>query len=62
MTREKASEGRKNYGLRLHQELMRELSHLAVDEDRWLNELIEEAVKDLLKKYKDKGKAKGDRG
>jgi len=62
MTREKPSAGRKNYGLRLHQELMRELSHLAVDEDRWLNELIEEAVKDLLKKYHDKGKTKTDRG
>ncbi len=45
---------RKNYGLRLNQELMRELSHLSVDEDRWLNELVEEAVRDLLKKYREK--------
>ena len=62
MTRDKSIEGRKNYGLRLHQELMRELSHLAVDEDRWVNELVEEAVKDLLKKYRDKAKGKSDRG
>lgn len=58
MPREKSVEGRKNYGLRLHQELMRELSHFAVDEDRWVNELVEEAVKDLLKKYREKAKAK----
>mgnify|MGYP001576025006 FL=1 len=30
---------------------MKELNHLAVDEDRWLNELVEEAIRDLLKKY-----------
>lgn len=42
---------KKNYGLRLEQGLMKELAHLAVDEDRWLNELIEEAIQDLLKKY-----------
>jgi len=59
MTRDKSIEGRKNYGLRLHQELMRELSHLAVDEDRWVNELVDEAVKDLLKKYREKSKGKG---
>lgn len=45
---------KKNYGLRLDQALMRDLAHLAVDEDRWLNELVEEAVKDLLKKHKGK--------
>ena len=42
---------KKTFGLRLNQELMKELSHLAVDEDRWLNELVEEAIQDLLKKY-----------
>jgi predicted HicB family RNase H-like nuclease len=62
MAREKSLEGRKNYGLRLRQELMRELSHLAVDEDRWLNELVEEAIRDLVKKYKEKAKGKADRG
>ena len=55
MVREKGAP-KKNYGLRLDQGLMRELSHLAVDADRWLNELIEEAVRDLLKKYRDKRK------
>jgi len=58
MAREKSIEGRKNYGLRLQQELMRELSHLAVDEDRWVNELVEEAIRDLLKKYREKSKGK----
>ncbi|HEV8329473.1 MAG TPA: hypothetical protein VGQ08_18530 [Nitrospiraceae bacterium] len=62
MAREKSVEGRKNYGLRLRQELMRELSHLAVDEDCWLNELVEEAIRDLVKKYKEKAKGKAERG
>ena len=43
-----------NYGLRLNPELMKDLAHLAVDEDKWVNELVEEAVRDLLKKYKGK--------
>ena len=33
---------------------MKELAHLAVDEDRWLNELVEKAIRDLLKKYREK--------
>ncbi len=59
MARDKAGEKaapKKNYGLRLDQGAMKELAHLAVDEDRWLNELVEEAVRDLLKKYRDKRK------
>lgn len=53
MAQDKASP-KKNYGLRLDQGLMKDLAHLAIDEDRWLNELVEEAVKDLLKKHKEK--------
>ena len=47
---------KKTYGLRLDQALMKDLAHFAVDEDRWLNELVEEAVRDLLRKYRDKRK------
>ena len=50
MARDKA-DTKKNYGLRLDQGLMKDLNHLAVDEDRWLNELVEEAIRDLLRKY-----------
>ena len=56
MAREKAQGAKKNYGLRLDRGLMRDLSHLAVDEDRWVNELIEEAIRDLLKKHGQKRK------
>jgi hypothetical protein len=35
---------------------MKEVKHLAVDEDRNVNDLLEEAMRDLLKKYKKKGK------
>lgn len=56
MAREKTEKTapKKNYGLRLDQGAMKELAHLAVDEDRWLNELVEEAIHDLLKKYEKK--------
>ena len=47
---------KKTYGLRLDQTLMKELAHLAVDEDKWVNEMIEEAVRDLMKKYREKRK------
>ena len=30
---------------------MRQVQHLALDKDKWANELIEEALQDLLKKY-----------
>ena len=53
MAREQA-DAKKNYGLRLDQGLMKELNHLAVDEDRWLNDLVEEAIHDLLKQRKDR--------
>ena len=46
---------RKPFGLSLNQAIMKELKHLAVDEDRNLNDLLEEAMQDLLKKYKRKG-------
>ncbi len=52
MARDKPDQ-KKNYGLRLDQRLMKDLAHLAVDEDRWLNDLIEEAIRDLLKKHRE---------
>jgi hypothetical protein len=47
---------KKTYALRLSRELMLEVQHLALDEDRYVNDMIEEAAKDLLKKYRDKEK------
>lgn len=51
VTREKVTAQKKTFGLRLNQELMKELSHLAVDKERWVNDLVDEAIRDLLKKY-----------
>lgn len=52
MARNKAEgQQKKTYGLRLDQALMRELNHLAVDKERWVNDLVDEAIRDLLKKY-----------
>ena len=54
MARPRSPKQRKQYGLRLDAQLMREVEHLAVDEQKWLNELTEEALRDLLKKYQSK--------
>lgn len=37
---------------------MKDLEHLSVVEQRYMNELLEDAIEDLLKKYRDKGKGK----
>ena len=49
-------EERKQYGLRILVPLMREIQHLAIDEGRRMNGLVEEALRDLVKKYKERGK------
>lgn len=59
MARPRSTKTRKQYGLRLDLHLMQDLEHLTVDERRFLNEMVEEAIRDLLKKYKEKDKAKG---
>ena len=56
MTEETSGSDRKAYGLRLDKTLMKELKYLGVDQDRNMNDLVEEAVRDLVKKYKKKGK------
>ena len=42
---------RKNITSSIEIELIKKLKHLAVDTDNPLNELLEEAIRDLLKKY-----------
>jgi predicted transcriptional regulator len=39
---------------RLEKELIRSAKHLAVDLNRPLNDILEEAIRDILKKYKRK--------
>lgn len=53
MPREKSSSTRKTYGLRLDHKLMKELQHLSVDEEKRMNTLVEEGIRDLLKKYRE---------
>ncbi len=43
---------RKVFSTRLDQDLIKKLKYLAVDEGRALNDLLEEAIQALLKKYK----------
>jgi len=47
---------RRLYGIRLDPALMMQLQHLGTDEDKYINELLEEAAKDLLRKYREKHK------
>ena len=56
MTKTSREPPKKTYALRLGRELMLEIQHLALDQDRYVNDMIEEAAKDLLKKYREKGK------
>ena len=58
MARPRSPKHRKQYGLRLDPQLMREIEHLSVDERKWVNELTEEALRDLFKKYREKSKGK----
>jgi hypothetical protein len=56
MPKNKVDSNKKTYGLRLDQGLMKDLQYLGVDENRWMNDLVEEAIKDLLKKYRERKK------
>ncbi len=47
---------KKVFSTRVDEARIKDLKHLAVDEDRSLGDLLEEAVQDLLKKYGKKGK------
>lgn len=44
------------FGIRLPDSLMKEIKHLAVDEGKPMNELVEEGLRDLMKKYREKKK------
>lgn len=55
-SQENAEKPRKTFGLSLNRQLMLEIQHLALDQDRYVNELLEEAARDLLKKYGEKKK------
>ncbi|MRR56120.1 MAG: ribbon-helix-helix domain-containing protein [Deltaproteobacteria bacterium] len=45
---------KKQTGIRLTPELIRELKHLSADTEKTLSALVEEAVKDLLAKHSKK--------
>ena len=47
---------RKNYNTTLRIDLIKKLKLLAVNEDARVNDLLEEAIEDLLKKYENKAK------
>ncbi len=48
---------RKTYSMRVTEDLMKALRHLAIDRGITLSRLMDEAFEDLLKKYKSKEKS-----
>ena len=51
-----AKPDKKLFGLTLNRELMKEIQRLALDLDRFTNDVVEEAMQDILKKYREKKK------
>ena len=47
---------RKPLSTKLDNDLQKEIKKLAIDLERPLNDLLEEAIQDMLKKYQKKGK------
>jgi hypothetical protein len=45
---------RKNYNTTLRMDLIKEIKILAAEKDARVNDLLEEAIQDLLKKYEKK--------
>ena len=48
------AEIRKSYNTTLRADLMKKLRVLAAEEEKRQNDLLEEAIEDLLKKYKER--------
>jgi predicted transcriptional regulator len=47
---------KKTFSTRIDSDCLKALKHLAVDEDRSIGVLLEEAIDDLIKKYQKKEK------
>ena len=47
---------KKIFSTRVDDDRIKQLKHLAVDTDKSLGNLLEEAIRDLVKKYEKKGK------
>ena len=54
MGRQKLTIPRKSFGFRLDSELIKQLKIAALNEDRAANELLEEGIREVLKKYQKK--------
>jgi predicted transcriptional regulator len=48
---------RKIFSTRIDEDLIKKLKHLAVDADKSLGNLLEEAIRELVKKYEKKSKS-----
>lgn len=54
MKKKKETVEKKLTGVRLDPELLKRIKHLAIDREKSLNSIVEEAIEDLLKKYQSK--------
>lgn len=58
MTEKPTDKNEQQLGVRIEMDLAVDVKVLAVRQRRRFKDLVEEALRDLLKKYKDKGKGK----
>jgi len=58
MTEKPSDKSEQQLGVRIAMDLAVDVKVLAVRQHRRFKDLVEEALRDLLKKYKDKGKGK----
>jgi hypothetical protein len=58
MNNPNSREAKRQIGARIDAALIKEIRILAIHEERRPNELIDEALRDLLKKYREKSKGK----
>ena len=47
---------KKTFSTRIEEDRLKALKHLAVDEDKSIGTLLEEAIDDLIKKYEKNGR------
>ena len=59
MTDPPEGNAKRQIGARIEEDLLKEVRILAIRQGRRFNELIEESLRDLLKKHRDKPKGKG---
>ena len=62
MVKMKTRMARQAYSMRIDPQLLKQLKHLAVDEEKAVSELIEEAIRELIERHNRKTEQKASSG